>query len=124
MGARQQAQLKTAEKQLEKAEKNAQGHIMGTTGDEDDEKGSGSGGGSGDVEDGRAGQEKSGAPRTLEEDLQLLSNTDGCWDDSDDEGKLELHHSVSVPTLTTVSSSNDIRNDISDEDGPIDAWDL
>mmetsp|Transcript_12027 Transcript_12027/g.17077 ORF Transcript_12027/g.17077 Transcript_12027/m.17077 type:complete len:1133 (+) Transcript_12027:3-3401(+) len=122
--ARQQAQLKTAEKQLEKAEKNAQGHIMGTTGDEDDEKGSGSGGGSGDVEDGRAGQEKSGAPRTLEEDLQLLSNTDGCWDDSDDEGKLELHHSVSVPTLTTVSSSNDIRNDISDEDGPIDAWDL
>jgi len=122
--ARQQAQLKTAEKQLEKAEKNAQGHIMGTSGDDEDEKAGGSGGGGGNDEDGRAGQDKSGGPRTLEEDLQLLSNTDGCWDDSDDEGKLELHHSVSVPTLTTVSSSNDIRNDISDEDGPIDAWDL
>jgi hypothetical protein len=123
--ARQQAQLKTAEKQLEKAEKNAQGHIMGTSGDDEDDKAGGSGGGGGgNDEDGRAGQDKSGGPRTLEEDLQLLSNTDGCWDDSDDEGKLELHHSVSVPTLTTVSSSNDIRNDISDEDEPIDAWDL
>jgi hypothetical protein len=110
---RQQAQLKTAERQLEKAEKDAAGHIIG------------SGGGDG-VEDNQ-GDSKPGSgtntPKTLEQDLALLANTEGCWDDSDDEGG-DLHHSVSQPTLTTVSSSNDIRNLGSDDDGPADAWDL
>jgi len=108
--ARQQAQLKTAEKQLKKAEKNAQGHIMGNSGDDDVEK----------VDEGT--NEDPNKPRTLEQDLATLTNADGCWDDSDDE--VELHHSVSVPTLTSNPSSNDIRIDNSDDDGPLDAWDL
>lgn len=106
--SRQQAQLKSARSQLEKAEKKAAGHIIGREEDENSDK------------------PNSGAttPMTLEQDLALLSNTDGNWDDSDDEEKLEMHHSVSQPTLTTVSSSNDIRNLGSDDEGPLDAWDL
>lgn len=38
--------------------------------------------------------------------------------------KASLHHSVSQPMLTTVLSSNDIRNFGSDNDGPMNAWDL
>lgn len=100
--ARQQAQLKTAEKQLEKAEKNAAGHIIGK---EDDEEGV--------DKDGEKGKVLS-----LEEDLARLTNTDGNWDDSDDEGD-ELHRSVSQPTLTSHSSSN-----VLDDSGPMDVWDL
>jgi hypothetical protein len=109
--ARQQAQLKTAERQLEKAEKDAAGHIIGSGGDGEDDQGDKAGSGT-------------NSPKTLEQDLALLANTEGCWDDSDEEGEFDLHHSVSQPTLTTVSSSNDIRNLGSDDDGPSDAWDL
>jgi hypothetical protein len=109
--ARQQAQLKTAERQLEKAEKDAAGHIIGSGVDGEDDQGDKAGSGT-------------NTPKTLEQDLALLANTEGCWDDSDEEGEFELHHSVSQPTLTTVSSYNDIRNLGSDDDGPLDAWDL
>jgi hypothetical protein len=105
--ARQQAQLKTAEQQLEKAEKNAVGHIRANEDDDNSDK----------PDSGTT------TPKTLEEDLALLSNTDGCWDDSDDDED-KLHHSVSQPSLTTVSSSNDNPVHGSDDDGPEDAWDL
>jgi len=105
--ARQQAQLKTAEQQLEKAEKNAAGHIIGNTGGEEES----------------APNSGTNTPKTLEEDLKLLSN-DGCWDDSDDDVEFDLHHVASQKTLTTVSSSNDIRVGSDEDDGPADAWDL
>jgi pantothenate synthetase len=61
---RQQAQLKTAKRQLEDAERNAVGHIIGKEGDvvATDDDGS-------------------GPPKTLEEDLADMA-TDN-WDDSD-----------------------------------------
>lgn len=101
---RQQAQLKTAEKQLEKAEKNAAGHIIGK---EDDDEGTGEA--NGDI----------GAKvLSLEEDLALLANTEGNWDDSDDEENL-IHRSTSQPTLSSAD-----RVDGSDDDSPLDVWDL
>jgi hypothetical protein len=106
--ARQQAQLKMAERQLEKAEKNAAGHIIGKDEEED--------------EDGAEKNDEGGKPLSLEEDLARLTNTDGNWDDSDDED-VKLHHSVSQPTLTSNSSSNG-RLEGSEDDGPVDAWDL
>ena len=104
--ARQQAQLKQAEHQQERAVKNSAGHIVG--GD--------------DVEDGVAA-----APTiTLEEDLARLQNADGNWDDSDeddDNNKKVLAHSGSRITLASGASSNDIRSG-DDSNGPLDAWDL
>ena len=110
--ARQQAQLKTAEQQLEKAEKNAAGHIIG----EEEQQGA----------DGTVtpnNNSGTNTPKTLEEDLKLLSN-EGNWDDSDDDDEFDLHHVASQKTLTTVSSSNDIRVGSDEDDGPSDAWDL
>mmetsp|Transcript_33372 Transcript_33372/g.37231 ORF Transcript_33372/g.37231 Transcript_33372/m.37231 type:complete len:1383 (+) Transcript_33372:143-4291(+) len=104
---RQQAQLKIAEKQLEKAEKNAAGHIIGK--DDDDE-------GSGDNGNGTNGQALS-----LEEDLARLTNTDGNWDDSDDEGGNNMHHSTSQPTLSSYDRADDSG---SGNDSPVDVWDL
>ena len=103
--ARQQAQLKTAEKQLEKAEKNAAGHILVKDDDEDP---------------GEKNEEKG---LSLEQDLARLTNTDGNWDDSDDEDT-DLHRSVSQPTLTSASSSNDRVEGSDDGSGPVDIWDL
>ena len=104
---RQQAQLKIAEKQLEKAEKNAAGHIIGK--DDDDE-------GSGDSGNGGNGQALS-----LEEDLARLTNTDGNWDDSDDEEEYNMHHSTSQPTLSSADRAN---GSGSEDDSPVDVWDL
>lgn len=101
--ARQQAQLKTAERQLEKAEKNAAGHIIGKEDDEDDEAGA--------------------KTNSLEEDLALLTNTDGNWDDSDDENE-DIHRSVSRATLTSATSSNNLTDTNDTDSGPIDVWDL
>lgn len=102
--ARQQAQLKTAERQLEKAEKNAAGHIIGKE-DEDDEN------------------ENSGKELTLEEDLARLTNTDGNWDDSDEENEF-IHRSVSKQTLTSAASSNNLTDSNDNDSGPVDVWDL
>ena len=58
---------------------------------------------------------------TLEEDLARLTNTDGNWDDTDDEDE-DLHRSSSQPTLNSMTSS---RLDGSEDDsGPVDVWDL
>jgi hypothetical protein len=110
--ARQQAQTKAAERQLEKAEKNAAGHIMGTTGGDDDSTGGG---------DGTGGADGSG-PKTLQEDLAALANEDGCWDDSDDDDEIDgqiLSPSISRTTLATSVSGGE-----GEEDDPEDAWDL
>lgn len=104
---RQQAQLKIAEKQLEKAEKNAAGHIIGK--DDDDE-------GSGDNGNGANGQALS-----LEEDLARLTNTDGNWDDSDSEEEYNMHHSTSQPTLSSADRAD---GSGSENDSPVDVWDL
>ena len=104
---RQQAQLKTAKRQLEDAERNAAGHIIGKEGDAigtDDDA--------------------SGPPKTLEEDLADLA-TDN-WDDSDSDTDDVSGQVISTqPTLSAVSSLNDfvpVGQGI--DDGPRDAWDL
>jgi regulator of nonsense transcripts 1 len=109
---RQQAQLKTAEKQLEKAEQHAAGHIVGRIDDEDG------------VMDKVA--DSFSKSMTIGEDLARLANIEGNWDDSDEEEGCELHPSVSQPTLASASSSNDIRFNDSDEDVETaqDVWDL
>jgi hypothetical protein len=101
---RQQAQLKTAEQDQERAEKNARGHIVG---------------GSVDV---NADVDSSGRKvLTLEEDLAQMANADGNWDDSDDDEPV-LVHSVSKVTLNSAASSNDLRS--GDDSDAVDIWDL
>jgi len=110
--ARQQAQLKVAERQLEKAEKNAIGHIIGSVDDEGNQAG-----------DQNGSNYKSNDGATFEEDLQKLANEDGCWDDSDDEGKLEIVHRVSSRlTLGSVDSGDGGKKKVEVE--ATDAWDL
>ena len=97
---RQQAQLKTAERQQAQAIKNAAGHIMGKE------------------EEGIKDAEKSD-PEALKNDLKELENSEGCWDDSDDDD-LGMIRNVSRATLATASSNKS--EEVSD--GPLDAWDL
>ncbi len=106
---RQQAQLKIAEKQLEKAEKNAAGHIIGK---DDDDEGSGENGNSGN----------GGQVLSLEEDLARLTNTDGNWDDSDGEEEYNMHHSTSQPTLSSADRADGGSG--SENESPVDVWDL
>ena len=103
---RQQAQLKTAQQQQERAVRNAEGHIIATTTAED-------------------GTDGTNTPKqlTIEEDLALLANTDGNWDDSDDEDNVVLTHSVSKCTLASATSSNDLKS-ATRSSTPTDAWDL
>jgi len=97
---RQQAQLKTASKQLEKASKKTLKQVAG----EDDNE--------------RNIEVIAKCEETIKEDLAQLSNREGCWDDSDDEDNEEMHHSASVATFATTSSAQT-------KDGAIqDAWDL
>ena len=106
--ARQQAQLKTAEQQLQKAEKKASGHIIGAA---DDDLVRNEKNGCEDTTNGR--------PKTLEQDLALLANADGCWDDSDGNDNHDLTHSVSRTTLATITSTN-----AKEGEEPQDVWDL
>jgi regulator of nonsense transcripts 1 len=101
---RQQAQLKTAEKEQERAEKNARGHIVGGSSDD----------GADMEEDGERNT------LTLEEDLAQMANAEGNWDDSDDD--VPLRHSASKATLTSAASSNDMRS--GDDSDAVDIWDL
>ena len=55
----------------------------------------------------------------LQNDLALLSNADGNWDDFDDDELNYLHTNVSAPTLTSMTSSSATKID-----EPQDAWDL
>jgi len=111
--ARQQAQIKAAEQQLQKAEKNAAGHIMGTSQAEDDSAG----------KSGEDGQKTI----TLQEQLALHENEDGNWDDSDDDDDAEqiLSTSISRTTLTSLAPSTASEdNDNEKDDEPEDAWGL
>lgn len=113
--ARQQAQLKTAEKQLEKAEKKASGHITG--GMESSTNGF-SNLQHGQMNEGGVPALGASVGDSLNKDLALLSKADGCWDDSDDDdGEVDMHHSISATTFATTSST-------STKDEPQDAWDL
>jgi len=105
--ARQQAQLKNAEHMQERAEKNSKGHIMASGGDGDDD------------DDGADGADQ---PFSLEEDLAMITNADGNWDDSDDEDQAALKHSVSRATLTSGASSNALGSN--DDSTTVDVWDL
>jgi hypothetical protein len=103
---RQQAQLQDAQKQQQRAEKNAQGHIMamadGTFTPVE---------GAGNLEQG-----------SMEDGLAGLTNAAGNWDDSEDEDDTKLSHSVSRVTLTSASSYNDVRS--GDDSTAVDVWDL
>ena len=107
--ARQQAQTQQAKRQQEQALKKSEGHIRG-----------------GSVEDDDGG---TATPKqlTLEEDLARLENTDGNWDDSDDDCETkqdDLKHSTSKATITSTASSNDRRGSGDDSSAALDAWDL
>ena len=108
--ARQQAQIKAAEQQLQRAEKNAAGHIMGTSQGEDDSAGGG-------------GEDGQKTP-TLQEQLALCANEDGNWDDSDDDD--DVHGQILSPSLsrTTLATSVSGGNDDGEDDEPEDAWDI
>ena len=47
-----------------------------------------------------------GKPKTLEQDLALLSNSDRYWDNSDGNDNHGHIHSASCTTLTTITSTN------------------
>lgn len=104
---RQQAQLKDAERRLERAEKNAAGHIVGNGEEAAEDE---------DMAD-------STPALTLEEDLAQLANADGNWDDSEDEDQKPLRHSPSKATLASATSSADFRSD-DDVNAAVDVWDL
>lgn len=110
---RQQAQLKSLQDKYDKAQKSTAGHIRG------EER-------SGGIFNGVSDNGLDGGDKTLslEEDLARFENTDGNWDDSDDEDHGEMHHSASVPTLTSGTSSARMTSEDGSEDTPTDAWDL
>lgn len=122
---RQKKQRVSAERELKKAEKKSSGHIIGGV----DDATSGGIGGIGVMNQcgemgGMGGPHdvstSMGIAHTLKKNLEALSNTDGCWDDSDDDEQGgEITHSVSVATFATTSTSNS-----KNEEEPQDAWDL
>lgn len=98
---RQQAQLKTAEQQQARAVGKAAGHIMGKEAD------------SAEMATTNA------PPLSLKDDLAMLENTDGNWDDSDDDNEGTVHK------MTNTSYANDYLGKSDDgSDEPLDAWDL
>ncbi len=99
---RQQEQLKKAERQQAQAEKNAAGHIMGK---EEEVK------------------EKAEDPQDIIDDLELITNADGCWDDSDDEDD-KIVRNVSRVSLATTASSAKTGEEEKTPSEPLDAWDL
>ena len=111
---RQQEQLKSAELQQERAERNARGNIISR--DENDVARS-------QISNDKNELEAKAQALTLEEEVALMENQHGNWDDSDDEDEEPtLRHSISRATLTSnTSSANDARRD--DTSSP-DIWDL
>jgi hypothetical protein len=96
---RQRAQQKMMEQQQARAVKNAAGHIMGEEND-----------GAKDAED---------SPQALKDDLAILENASGCWDDSDDDDGVVQHISSRVTSRAGSSVEEDATSD-----EPLDAWDL
>jgi len=136
---RQKKQRVSAERELMKAEKKSSGHIIGGGLDVTTVGGGGVGvgglnnvngvnnnmggvmGGVEGMNGPHDGSSQMGVANNLKQNLAELANTDGCWDDSDDEEQCgEVHHSTSMATFTTMDSSN-LKGD---DDEPQDAWDL
>jgi len=113
---RQQAQLKIAEKQLKKAERDAAGHIMGNSDDEHEVDGGG--GGKGGL---CAVDNINGTKKKLEMDLAQSSKPDGCWDDDDSDDDDAWDNDGD-----TYQALHSKAADVADEDAPavLDAWDL
>ena len=59
---------------------------------------------------------------TMEEDLAKFENTDGNWDDSDDEDVADLSRNISRTTLASSTPSHDNHTDTPEP--VLDAWDL
>jgi len=114
---RRQAQLKSAEQQLNKADTKFNGREQDTF--------NGGGGGSSSGMNNNTTEAAVDNTVTLEQEMARLENTDGNWDDSDDEEHGELKHSVSKITLTSGASSGDLQTENSgDSSAPADPWDL
>ena len=60
-----------------------------------------------------------GKPKTLEQDLALLSNSDRYWDNSNGNDNHDHIHSDSHTTLATITSTN-----AKERKEPQDAWEL
>ena len=107
---RQQQQLQKAEKQIENAQKKSSNQIMGTVDGTDETKNENS-------ED--VTLSKISSELSLENDLALLSNADGNWDDDeDDENCNDIQNSTSAATFTSMTLT------ATKVDEPQDAWDL
>jgi hypothetical protein len=107
--ARQQMQLQKAEKQIQNAEKKSSGQIIGAIDGATDENKE-------DLPTG--GMTKNASELSLKNDLALLSNAEGNWDDSDDDENNETNDNVSPTTFTSLTSTGET------PDEPQDAWDL
>lgn len=98
---RQQAQLKQSEKQQERALKHSEGYIVG----EDDEK----------------AQE---LQLTVEEEVALLENTDGNWDDSDDDDNHKMTSISHSPSKANLANALSTKASDEPSEGAVDVWDL
>jgi hypothetical protein len=110
---RQQAQLKVAEQQLQKAERDAAGHIMGQSYEQPQLQ-----------EEGE--QQETEPTLATHEFLAKSANVDGCWDDSDDEASLEIS-SMACPSESACieKSSKKVNASVIETAVMIqDAWDL
>jgi len=106
---RQQMQLQKAEKQIKNAQKKSSSQIIGANDEANNES----------KDDHTGKMSRNASELSLKNDLALLSNADGHWDDSDEDECNEIQNSVSVATLTSMTSSVTTK-----VDEPQDAWDL
>lgn len=109
---RQQQQLQKAEQQVQNAQKKSSNQIVGGVDNSNHNVEDAAGTASGSLS-------KNASEHSLQNDLALLSNADGNWDDSEDDECNDIHHSASAATLTSLTSSCGTK-----QDEPQDAWDL
>jgi len=111
---RQQAQLKVAEQQLQKAERDAAGHIMGQSYEQPQ------------VQEEGSEQQETEPTLATHEFLAKSANVDGCWDDSDDEASLEIRSMVCPSESVCIEKSSKKVNSSVIETAVMiqDAWDL
>jgi hypothetical protein len=99
---RQQAQLKTAEQQQARAVGKAAGHIMGKEAERAELAAT------------------SASSLSLKDDLAMLENTDGNWDDSDDDNEGTMNHNTNASYANGSASKEEKGSKVE----PLDAWDL
>lgn len=105
---RQQQQLQKAEKQIQNAQKKSSTQIIGGIDGLNDE-----------CVNEHTEMSKTVSEQSLQNDLAMLANADGNWDDSDEDVCNEIQNSISAATLTSLTSSSATKFD-----EPQDAWDL